>query len=47
MRDIKFRGKSIKTGEWFIGDLLHDNGSIYIFPDGGIYSEKVDSGTIG
>ena len=47
MRDIKFRGKSIRTGEWLIGDLLHDNGSIYIFPDGVIYSEKVDSDTIG
>lgn len=33
MRTIKFRGKSIKKGEWFFGDLMHDNiGGSYIFP---------------
>ena len=53
-REIKFRGKSLKTGKWLYGDLIHNRGKVYIAPIGEIYygSEEasdfeVDEGTIG
>lgn len=30
MRDYKFRGKSIETGEWVYGVLLHNSDNAYI-----------------
>lgn len=53
MRDIKFRGKSIKTGEWVVGDLVHNafDGSAKTIPIGisksGCYPEEVELSTIG
>lgn len=38
MRDIKFRGLSIKTNKWLIGDLVHVNNQVYIFPHGALDS---------
>lgn len=32
MREIKFRAKSKKTGEWLYGDLLHNRGAVFIAP---------------
>lgn len=33
IREIKFRGKNKQTGEWLLGDLMHDNiGGSYIYP---------------
>jgi uncharacterized phage protein (TIGR01671 family) len=32
-RKIKFRGKRIDNGEWFIGDLVHSYGSVFIYPE--------------
>ena len=43
-REIKFRGKRISNGEWFSGDLMHDNiGGSYIYPieSEGLYKENV------
>lgn len=34
MRTIEFRGKSIATGEWLYGDLVHRD-EVYIFPENG------------
>lgn len=31
MRDILFRGKSVETGEWEYGDLVHFRGSKLIY----------------
>lgn len=32
-REIKFRGKSIRTRNWLYGDLMHDNiGGRYVYP---------------
>lgn len=31
MREIKFRGKRIDTGEWVYGDLIENQGRYYIY----------------
>lgn len=32
-REIKFRGKCLRNGEWLYGDLMHDNiGGSYVYP---------------
>ena len=31
MREIKFRGKRIDTGEWVYGDLIENQGQYYIY----------------
>ncbi len=52
-RIIKFRGKSKKTGEWLVGDLIHNRGKVYIAPVGEIYFNfdstdfEVDENTVG
>ena len=51
MRDILFRGKSVETGEWEYGDLVHFRGSklTYIhttYGEAEIYRE-VDPETVG
>lgn len=51
MRDILFRGKSVETGEWEYGDLVHFRGSklIYIhttYGEAEIYRE-VEPDTVG
>tara|TARA_R110002020_G_scaffold51178_1_gene145005 strand:+ start:5032 stop:5508 length:477 start_codon:yes stop_codon:yes gene_type:complete len=33
MREIKFRGKRLDSGEWVYGDLLRRSGKTYIFLD--------------
>lgn len=45
MRTIRFRGKSLETGEWLFGDLLQADGKCYIMNDkqGG----EVDPETVG
>lgn len=35
MREIKFRGKSRKTGEWLVGDLLQVANDVFIAPSDG------------
>ena len=30
MRTIKFKAKTLKTGEWAVGDLVCSNGKIFI-----------------
>lgn len=50
MRTIKFRGKSIKTGEWLYGSHLYilDRDFIYIDVSNGIFLEnEVDTKTVG
>lgn len=36
-RVIKFRGKSKKTGKWLVGDLIHEDGKVYILPINELY----------
>lgn len=50
MRTIKFKGKSIKTGEWLYGSHLYilDRDFIYIDVSNGIFLEnEVDTKTVG
>jgi len=53
MREIKFRGRHIKTGEWVYGDLNHVSGfgtkHIQIYRDGvdEQYAPEVDPDTVG
>lgn len=48
-REIKFRGKSVQSGEFVIGDLLKNEGRVYIHPD--VRNEyarfQVDPSTVG
>lgn len=37
MRECEFRGKSLKTGRWLFGDLIHNRGKVYIAPVGEFY----------
>jgi uncharacterized phage protein (TIGR01671 family) len=49
MREIKFRGKRLDSGEWVYGDRASING-MYIFPHDGFDSPdtyEVDPGTVG
>ena len=45
MRTIKFRGKCTDDGMWRYGDLLHDNGLLWI-NDNGLHC-TVDENTVG
>ncbi len=45
MRTIKFRGKCTDDGMWRYGDLLHDNGLLWI-NDNGLHC-TVDPNTVG
>lgn len=54
MREIKFRGKTIKGGEWIYGDLIKTNGATgdgwaiqYYDPEDGWMVEDVREQTIG
>lgn len=47
MREIKFRGKSIDTGEWFFGDLVNRNDPPKSVSGVMVNNESVDSKTIG
>lgn len=52
MREIKFRGKTVSTKEWFYGDLVHNAFSGHrIFPVGiqipGCYPDEVIAETVG
>lgn len=40
MREIKFRGKRIDTGEWVYGDLLQDRGLSFIVKNFEALTEK-------
>ena len=49
MREIKFRGKT-GAGQWIVGDLLHRDGDVYIFPEDAndsIDRYKVDPESVG
>lgn len=45
MREIRFRGKSLETGLWLFGDLLHAEGHCYIVNEE--HSGEVDPKTVG
>ena len=54
MREIEFRGKTIKGGEWKYGDLVKTNGATgdgwaiqYYDPESGWIVEDVQERTIG
>ena len=54
MREYKFKGKSVKSGEWLVGDLIHNRGKVYIAPVGRLYGNdasgedfEVDPETVG
>ncbi|MDD4820897.1 MAG: YopX family protein [Flavobacteriales bacterium] len=54
MRTIKFRAKTIKTGQWLYGDLIHNRGKVYVAPVEKFYFDgiteanfEVDEKTIG
>ena len=49
MRTIKFRGKTVDTGEWIIGDLIHKGDGIFIKPitDADSAAVPVDDDTVG
>ena len=52
MREIKFRGKEIKTGKWIYGSLVVDNkGRCFIVPfqssEKGLKCIEVDKSTVG
>jgi uncharacterized phage protein (TIGR01671 family) len=45
VREIKFRGKRIKTGEWLYGDLMHCKEQVLINPT--LPDASVEASTIG
>lgn len=49
MREIKFRGKSVKTNEWVYGSLSKDEiqKKYYIFDNESGFGKEVDGNTIG
>ena len=49
MREIKFRGKSIDTGEWLHGDILThgETAQIWVNTDDGKWNYIVDRETVG
>lgn len=49
MREIKFRGKSIDTGEWLYGDILihGETAQIWVNTDDGKWNYIVDPETVG
>lgn len=46
MRTIKFKGKSVDSGEWIYGDLNHLVDGVYISNDNGSNMAQVDPYTI-
>jgi len=49
MRENKYRGKSINSGEWLFGDLLQyaDSAQIWVNTPDGKWNYIVDPGTVG
>lgn len=53
MRQIRFRGKDIQSGEWLHGDLIQVNGQTFIHRqtdcdvDNHFYATEVDPTTVG
>lgn len=54
MREIKFRGRSTKSGNWLFGDLLHNRGKVYVAPVEGFFFDgateadfEADPATVG
>ena len=46
MRTIKFKAKTLKTGEWAVGDLIHLVDGVYISNDNGNNMAQVNPDTV-
>ena len=46
MRTIKFKAKTLKTGEWIVGDLIHLVDGVYISNDNGNNMAQVNPDTV-
>ena len=46
MRTIKFKAKTLKTGEWVVGDLIHLVDGVYISNDNGNNMAQVNPDTV-
>lgn len=42
LKNILFKGKNKRTGEWVVGDIVRTETAVYIHPIGNIF---VDNGT--
>ena len=46
-REILFRGKDLKTGEWLYGSFVKTPNHVYISTSGEVFPKKVEPGTVG